>query len=538
MSNYKHGIYTEESSTTTPSLQTITSGITVSVGLSPIHLAANPVGINRPTLCYDKSTYVNYFGDTDDIKTYTNAETAEVMFDIFNVSPVVFVNVFNPRVHKTDVTKEITLANGVATLAAPILLDTLVVKGKQTTIVEIQNGDNPVDDDIDDDLDGTTTYTTAIPISGGGADVVDDDDDGGTTPTVTTETRITEVLLVKGDDYTTETDGDNNIIVTITSLGKITDSKATFSYSQPDPSKVTIDDIIGKVDPTTGKCTGIKLISEVYARTGILPGSVIAPGWSKYPKVAAALAAAVELINGHFKAGAPVDLDTTEIGGYGEAGEWKTQNGFTSKFQFACYPMVGLSGTLYHLSTYVAALLNRLDGQNDEIPYNSPSNKAISIDGMYNEDGSENYFGLDAANDLNGNGIITCINFNGWKLWGNRTAVYPQSNDPKDNFVAIRRMFNFVNNNLVINYWSQIDEPTNRRLIDSVINSANTWLNGLTSRGALLGGRVEFLDSDNGTMNLMDGKLRFRVYFTPPSPAREITFIQEYDPDYLSTLFE
>ena len=525
MAAYKHGIYTEESPTQTPSLQTITSGITVSVGLSPIHLAANPVDVNRPTLCYDKSTYVNRFGDTDDLKTYTNQETAEVMYDIFNVTPTVFINVFDPKRHKTDVTKNVTLANGAATLAAPILIDSLVVKGKQSTVIEVQDGDGPVDDEIDDDFG------------------VDDDLDSGTTtepvvtPTVTTETRIVDVLLVKDNDYTIATDDEGNVTITVTATDKVSDGKIYLTYSQPDPSKVTADDIIGKADPTTGKCTGIKLISEVYARTGILPGSVIAPGWSKYPKVAAALAAAVELINGHFRAGAPVDLDTKEIGGYGDAGEWKNRNGFTSKYQFACYPMVGLGGTLYHLSTYVAALLNRLDGQNDEIPYNSPSNKAIPIDGMYNEDGSENYFGLDAANDLNGNGIITCINFNGWKLWGNRTAVYPQSNDPKDNFVAVRRMFNFVNNNLIINYWSQIDEPTNRRLIDSVINSANIWLNGLTSSGALLGGRVEFLDGDNETMNLMDGKMRFRVYFTPPSPAREIVFIQEYDPAYLSTLF-
>lgn len=517
MTAYKHGIYGEEASTRTPSLQTITTGITVSIGLSPVHLAANPVDVNRPTLCYDKSTYINRFGDTTDHKTYTNQETAEVMYDIFNVTPVVFVNVFDPKRHKTDVTENITLANGVATLVAPVLIDSLVVKGKQSSTVVVQNGDDPVDDEIDD-LNNSSTETVVA-------------------PTATTETKTVDVLLVKDEDYTVTTDDDGNVTITVTATDKVSDGKIYLTYSQPDPSKVTMDDIIGKVDPTTGKCSGIKLVSEVYARTGILAGSVIAPGWSQYPKVAAALAAAVESINGHFKAGSPVDLDTTQIGGYAEAAEWKNANGYTSKYQFACYPMVGLSGTLYHLSTYVAALLNRLDGQNDEIPYNSPSNKSIQIDGMYNEDGSENYFGLDAANDLNGNGIITCVNFNGWRCWGNRTAIYPTSNDVKDNFVSERRMFNFVNNNLIINYWSQIDEPTNRRLIDSVINSANMWLNGLTSRGAILGGRVEFLDNDNESMNLMDGKLKFRVYYTPVAPAREIVFVQEYDPNYLSTLF-
>ena len=36
----------------------------------------------------------------------------------------------------------------------------------------------------------------------------------------------------------------------------------------------------------------------------------------------------------------------------------------------------------------------------------------------------------------------------------------------------------------------------------------------------------------------MDGRLYFHVFFTPPAAARQIEFIQEYDPAYISTLFE
>ena len=34
-----------------------------------------------------------------------------------------------------------------------------------------------------------------------------------------------------------------------------------------------------------------------------------------------------------------------------------------------------------------------------------------------------------------------------------------------------------------------------------------------------------------------DGKLYFHVYMTPPAAARVIEFVQEYDPEYISTLF-
>ena len=80
--------------------------------------------------------------------------------------------------------------------------------------------------------------------------------------------------------------------------------------------------------------------------------------------------------------------------------------------------------------------------------------------------------------------------------------------------------------------------PINRRLVETVVDSANIWLNGLTARGAILGGRVEFLDTENPKTDLLDGTIRFHVYVAPPTPAREIDFVMEYDPDYFSALFE
>ena len=87
-------------------------------------------------------------------------------------------------------------------------------------------------------------------------------------------------------------------------------------------------------------------------------------------------------------------------------------------------------------------------------------------------------------------------------------------------------MFNWVNNTLITSFWQKIDNPANKRLIATIVDSANVWLNGLTARGFILGGRVEFREDENPTTDLMDGIIRFHVFFTPPSPAREIDFIQ------------
>ena len=99
-------------------------------------------------------------------------------------------------------------------------------------------------------------------------------------------------------------------------------------------------------------------------------------------------------------------------------------------------------------------------------------------------------------------------------------------------------MMNWVANTLVTSFWSKIDEPINKRLVESVVDSAQIWLNGLVARGALVGGRIEFREDENPITDLADGIIRFHVYICPPTPAREIDFTMEMDVNYFSSLFE
>ena len=98
-------------------------------------------------------------------------------------------------------------------------------------------------------------------------------------------------------------------------------------------------------------------------------------------------------------------------------------------------------------------------------------------------------------------------------------------------------MFCWVGNTFILTFWQRLDFPLNRRQIDTVMSSAGIWLNGLTARQYILGGRIEFLAAENPMLDLMDGISRFHVFFTPPTPNREIEFILEYDPQYIQTLF-
>jgi phage tail sheath protein FI len=78
----------------------------------------------------------------------------------------------------------------------------------------------------------------------------------------------------------------------------------------------------------------------------------------------------------------------------------------------------------------------------------------------------------------------------------------------------------------------------NRRLIDTVIDSSNIWLNGLIGSGYVLGARAEFKESENPLDNLMAGIMKVHLYMTPPSPAQEIDFVLEYDANYVTSALQ
>jgi phage tail sheath protein FI len=99
-------------------------------------------------------------------------------------------------------------------------------------------------------------------------------------------------------------------------------------------------------------------------------------------------------------------------------------------------------------------------------------------------------------------------------------------------------MFNWVGNTLVLTWWQRLDYPITRRNIETIVDSVNIWLNGLAAREYILGGRVEFREDENPITDVMDGIIKLHVYLTPPSPAREIDFILEYDPAYIQSLFD
>ncbi len=474
---YYHGVSTRQVTTSVSTPITAASGVTFVVGTAPVQIlgADGPAykNVNTPVMCNNYNEAVNALGYSDDWKKYTICEVIYNHFKLYATAPVFFVNVLDPAKHKISVTAEsYKIVDGKAKLP----LDTIAESVK---IADYKRGE-----DFDLLYDGDSLVVEVL--------------DGGGIPAETTELSI--------------------------------------GFDKADPSQITKADIIGGFNVETKKTSGFELLEAVFPKYGITPDLLICPEWSSDPVVAAIMATKAEGINGVFQAKALIDVDTNAVRYYADVTAWKKENNINDKSQALCFPMCKLGDKVFHLSTQMAGLMATVDADNGGCPAESASNKTLKIDSTILADGTEIWLDLTQANCLNSNGITTALNFvGGFVLWGNETACYPASADVKDYFLCVSRMFDWVSNSLVLTYWSKIDNKFNNRLIDSIVDSVNIWLNGLVAEEKLLGGRVEFIASENSKTSLMSGKAIFHIFLTPPSPAKEIEFILEYDASFLES---
>lgn len=286
---------------------------------------------------------------------------------------------------------------------------------------------------------------------------------------------------------------------------------------------------VGETAETAAIAAGVENVELCLTKYGIIPDMLLAPGFSHEKTVAAALCAKATAINGIFKAKAILDINADT---YTAAIEAKSAS--LPGNPILCFPKGKIGDKTFHLSTVVAGCISTTDSSNSGIPYESPSNKSVSLDSLVASNGKEILLTKAQADQLNQNGIVTAINFlSKFVVWGNYTAAYPTSTDVKDIFIPISRMFDWINNTLIKTFWSYLDRPNNRRLIDSILDTTTIWINGLVGSGYLLGGRVELKDEENPSTDLMAGIIRPHIYITLPSPGQEIDFIVEYDPQYV-----
>lgn len=485
---YKHGAYGYLGDSIVQ--QTVTSAtVPVYIGTAPVGLVSGDAPVNVPVKLEsltDAQTKVGYNSDFGD---YTLCEAIAAHFDAHNedgVGPIYVINVLDPSKHKestaTDV--DVTFKSGVATFAAPdAILSTIVVK----------------------DSGGSTTY-------------------------------------VEGADYTVEytyqTTGDH-VTITAVSDGDIEDGAAKVTYTAMDPTSVKASDVVGGLT-SGGVYSGIASVALVYQNEFAVPNLIAAPGWSDQPAVYQALVDASQSINGHWNAMVVADLPLVDaesqmVDTIEKAVAWKDTNLYDSERSVVCWPMAtDAEGRSFHLSTLFVAASQKVDVDNDGVPYESPSNKSVPVIRQYFGANSQNMgFDQQTGNQLNADGITTVVGWAGETvLWGPHTAAYRYDDptvDARSIFAPSMRMLFHVTNSFQQEWGPEIDSPMTRQLRDRIINREQEKLDGYVTMGALLGEpKVYFLESENPTSELMEGNFVWDITATPTPPLKSATAYVSY----------
>lgn len=478
----KHGVFIQEEGTaiTVPIIGT--QAICV-IGTAPVNMAPDPAAtVNVPILANTAVEAMQQLGYSTDFEHFTLCQEMYITNNVYQVGPVVYINVLDPAKHKKPIV-EVTvplheMQGRVGTEG--ILISDLVVK--------------KVGED--------------------------------------------QLPLELGKDYTAEFDTDGSLILTMIEGGKAAqETSVKVSGNKIDPTQVKKEDILGAYNPTTGAETGAEVIRQVYPKLGVIPAIIIAPGYSHIPEIGIALAAKAANINGVFKGMALLDLDTTKAKKYTDTKTQKETNGYTSEFCYPLWPYLRIGEYIFPMSALVAALVAYTDAGNDDVPSLSPSNKMLGVTGTCLADGTEVVVDQDQGSTVNTYGVTTAINVNGWRLWGNYTGAYPSSGDAKDIWFPVRRMFNWQGNNFILTYFTKVDDPMNPKLIESVVDSENIRC-AAYAPDKWAGANIQYLAADNPITDILAGKITFRQSIAPYTPAQEITNILSYDTALLQSVLQ
>lgn len=469
---YMHGVRIQENPTNIAAPVTFTGGVPVIFGTAPVNMAADPANAtNKLFLCKTFAEAKAAVGYSNDYANYTLCQAMDAFFKAFGVGPIVVCNVLDPATHKTTYSETLEAVNGQAV-------------SKEEGVL----------------LSGLT---------------------------VTAESALT-----LDTDYTVEFDENGHVVVTLLKDGV---KSVTLSGSKLDPSAVTAEDIVGSYDAETGVETGTELVRKVYPEFGVAPGLLLAPGWSHMVSVGLALSGKCKEISGMFQCECIVDIDCTSEGAtkYTDVESVKGEAGYADKHMIALWPMVKWSDKVMAFSAIYAAMVAYTDYENDNVPSLSPSNHAIKISAAVLADGTEVNLDITQANELNAIGVVTALNLNGYKAWGNNTAAYPGTIDPKDRWICCRRFFSWWGNNFIMTYLEKVDNPANYRLIESIVDSENVRGNSLVSQGKCAGIKMVYNVEENQIANVLNGKIVFRQYLAPYTPAEDILNVLEFDPSMI-----
>lgn len=336
------------------------------------------------------------------------------------------------------------------------------------------------------------------------------------------------VTYVKGTDYTI--DYEQGIITRIPE-GAITSGQTVkISYDWADASKVLASHVVGGVNQSTGKNEGIEALLDVSSIYGFAPKILIAPQYSSSKTVMDALLAKADT----FRSVAIAD----QAAGATLENAIAYRNQFDSPRAIITYPLlkkkVGDVIKTVPFSPYLAGVMSRTDNMLGF--WYSPSNK--NIYGIEELERPIPYIAFSSpnstANYLNEMKLVTAIHYEGYKVWGNRSAT----TDSAWHFISVRRQFDIIEDSIEIGTLHLLDRPINKAFFEDLQDSVQAFLNSLIGRQAIIHGTIKVLPEDNPPAQIANGQVMARIDITPTYPAERITYNVTLTIEPLKKLFE
>lgn len=358
---------------------------------------------------------------------------------------------------------------------------------------------------------------------------------------ITLENAGQTETYVAGTDYSVDAYG----VITVLDFGSIAEGASLLAtYDRLDATQVAAADIIGEVAAQV--YSGFQMFLIAQSTFGFTPKILISPTYCELPAVATEMITKAEFLRGVALIDAPSFASSSDTVSdvIAERGVTGTYAGFqsASKSAMLLYPYLKRydfatdSTVLTPPSPYFAGIISASD--NERGFWFSPSNRQIqgivgvelNLTAAINDENSE-------VNLLNAAGITTVFQAfgTGIRTWGNRSAAYPSVTTP-DNFIAVERVKNVLNESVELSMLQFIDLPISSALIDSIRESVNAYIRSLIQRGGLIDGVCLYNEDDNPPAQVANGQLVFQINFIPPSPAERITFNSFLDITLLQAL--
>lgn len=309
-------------------------------------------------------------------------------------------------------------------------------------------------------------------------------------------------------------------------------SAPKISYTYIDPHKVTEADIIGAYVSSTGKRTGMELVTEGFNRFGADAKIIIAPEFDKTATCAAALTVLADKLHGIAYIDAPKGTNLSQaLMGRGNLGTINF-NTSSDRAQLFFPHVIGLLG-VESLATHAAGLRMKTDVEQGYW-FSISNRELLGVTGLE--------IGLTArvddpqseTNRLNEKGITTVFNSygTGYRLWGNRLACFPTTSHIK-NFEVAQRTGDLIDESIRRFELQYIDRPIDDALIDSLTEGIRTYLG--TVRGIV--GYSVSLDYDYDLVDAFSkGQVPIVYDYTPKLPMERATNTSVMTRKYLINL--